>query len=128
MENKPTVETTAEQQQDLAALTAMAEEEQTPGQEPEPQPEQPDIPTDKIVLMIISPLCDIFAPGWKITEKEKGMLAAAYAPVIDKYFPDLDLGPEIGAIAVTAMIFGARKDMPRKLEKPAKEEGKTGED
>ena len=97
----------------------------TPGPEdvasPAPEPESPDIPTDQILLMAIGPLFDIFAPAWNVTEQEKTMLAGAYAQVVDKYFPDIAMGPEFTAIAITGMVIAPRIGQPMREEEGAED-------
>lgn len=133
MENQSTVEMT-EGNTNPTTETDELENLNLSGGDFEPNPEdvragevaedQPDLPTKDIVLMAVSPLIDILAPAWGVTDQEKEMLAGAYAPVIDKYFPDVGMSVEFSAIAVTAIIFAPRLSMPRKIEQP--EEGDNG--
>ena len=95
-----------------------------------PEPEPPEVPTDKMLLMAISPMFDIFAPSWEVSNTEKEQLCAAYAQVIDKYFPDFDMGCELNAIIITGMIFATRIGKPRKPPEPEKSDivGNSGGD
>jgi hypothetical protein len=81
------------------------------GREPEPK-------TADMLLLIISPAFDLVAPNWRVTDKEKQLLAGAYGELIDAYFPNFDLGPIGGALAVTAMVVAPRLNTPRTLPEP----------
>lgn len=83
-----------------------------------------ELETSQVLLMVIGPLADILAPAWGITETEKKTLAEAYAPVIDKYWPDLAVWPEVTAIAVTGIVFAPRIGKPRQEQQ---EGGKDGD-
>ena len=96
---------------------------------PEPEPE-PEIPTDQVVLMVIGPLFDVLAPAWNVTTEEKQALSKAYGDLIDKYFPDVQTGPEVGAILVTGMVLAPRIGQPLKNpehdSEPGREQGGEG--
>jgi hypothetical protein len=132
MQDEAIVETTKEQGggadviADIEGVEVTGDFEPGPGDVSAPKSPAPEIPTEQLVLMLVGPLFDILAPAWEVTDGEKQLIAAAYAPVIDKYFPDLDLGPELGAVAVTALVFGPRYSKPRRVEK--KEEGRDDGD
>lgn len=130
-DKKDQAEAEAIQVDPVAELESLqvSDEDFKPGAEhvAEPVPEKPDIPTDKLLLMAISPVFDIFAPAWEVTKDEKQALAAAYGALLDKYFPDLDLGPEIGAIVITAMIIVPRIGKPRKIEEGDQGNGNQSE-
>lgn len=87
-----------------------------PGEAPAPEP--PKMPTDQVCEFVLTPLFGILCPNWNLQQSEIRHLSEAYAAVIDKYFPDLDFGPELGALVVTVAILGPRMKTPRKLEKP----------
>jgi hypothetical protein len=87
---------------------------------------EPEIPTSQVLVMVIGPLFDILAPAWEVSDEEKQSLAGAYAPVVDKYFPGMDAGPEIVAIAITAMVIAPRMGKPRKIVEKEKEGGEGG--
>jgi hypothetical protein len=89
--------------------------------------EKKEVPTDKMLLLAISPLFDIFAPAWEVSADEKEALAGAYAEVIDKYFPEFDAGCELNAIIITGMIVAPRIGKPRKIE-PESEQGEAVND
>lgn len=105
---------------DALALDAAALEPQA-GQ-PEPK-QQPDIPTDQLLRMLLAPLFGLLAPAWGVTQQEIGQLAEAYGAVVDKYFPNglTAFGPELAAGMVTIAVIGPRMGKPRKIEptKPA---------
>lgn len=109
-----------EQAADLAGLELLADdmgEPGIPGAEPESVPEPPAIPTKDLVIPLVSLVCGSLAPAWEITEGEQGQLAEAYAAVVDKYFPDgLHMGPEIGALMITAAIVLPRLGKPMQVE------------
>ena len=132
MTDQPHVETTPElspeQAAELAAMDAAAAElvPELPGQGPDQEPEQEaqkKIPTAELVQPLVGLLCVSLAPAWAITNEEQAELSGAYALVIDKYFPDgVPMGPELGAVMITAAIV-----MPR-LGKPLKEPEPEGAD
>lgn len=45
---------------------------------------------------------------WAMSQKECDALGSAYGAVIDKYFPDFDLGVEFVAVVTTVTVFGPR--------------------
>lgn len=75
----------------------------------------------ELLAMVLNPGFAVLAPGWGITSGEVGKLAAVYAPVLAKYFPDGTggffeaYGKEIAALTITAAIFKSRLGVPRKL-------------
>lgn len=100
------------QSADLARLQDMANE----GEGASEQPPQ-NIPTAQIVAPLVDMLFSLFAPSWDVSKGEKETLSDAYAAVIDKYFPGgVALGPELGAVLVTAAIIMPRMNTPRKPE------------
>lgn len=106
---------------EFAALEAEAGS--VPGGDPAaPAGTGPDLPTKDVVAMALAPMFAILAPGWGVTQEEVGTLAEAYAPVIDKYFPDMAMGPELTAVLATALVLGPRIGRPRKIEPPAEEQ------
>lgn len=124
MTDQPHVETTPELSQEQAAELAEMENAaaelgpELPGLGPEPEPPQ-QIPTAELVQPLVSLLCVTVAPAWEITAAEQEQLAGAYADVIDKYFPDgVPMGPEVGAIMVTAAIVMPRLGRPMKEPEP----------
>ncbi|MBL1277456.1 MAG: hypothetical protein COB30_015350 [Ectothiorhodospiraceae bacterium] len=135
MTDQPHVEKTPEilpeQAADLAGLELLADdmgEPGIPGSEPEPVPEPPAIPTKDLINPLVSLVCGSLAPAWEITEGEQSQLAEAYAAVVDKYFPDgLPMGPEIGALMITAAIVLPRLGKPMQVEPEPEPEGKPVE-
>lgn len=98
----------------MAAKAAALEGEvirETPGAGEEEAAPGPS--TGQVIAMILRPMFDILAPAWNVTDMECGMLGETYGAVIDKYFPDLDLGPELAAVVTTAIVFGPRMKKPR---------------
>ena len=87
------------------------------------------IPTAELVAPLVGLLCATVAPAWNISPEEQQQLSGAYAAVIDKYFPDgVPLGPEVGAVMVTAAIVMPRLGQPLKVEKEATPEGEKEAD
>lgn len=58
---------------------------------------------------------------WKMDEAEAREAGKAYGALLDKYYPDMQLGPEAAAVTVTAMIFLPRVAMDKAL---AEEKGR----
>lgn len=81
-----------------------------------------------IFVQLLGPGFAVLAPNWGVQGQEVEALADAYAPLMAKYFPDASqVGPEVGAILVTAAVIAPRLSTPRKVEdkppvqeKPAK--------
>ena len=94
--------------------------------QPAPEPEPESIPTAELVAPLVGLFCATVAPAWNIGPVEQEQLAGVYAAVIDKYFPGgVPMGPEVGAVMVTAAIVVPRLGQPLKL--AAKEAGDDGE-
>ena len=74
-----------------------------------------EMTTADLLAGILSPLFGLFAPGWRVTEKECSILAGAWGPVVDKYFPGLDVGVEFQAVLITAAIFAPRAGQPMRI-------------
>jgi hypothetical protein len=84
----------------------------------------PNIPTADLLVPAIAAVCALFCPAWALGPDEHKMLADAWAPVVDKWFPDLALGPEIAAVLVTCTVLGPKIGTPRRGEAgPAKKTG-----
>lgn len=60
----------------------------------------------------------VLAPAWEVSPTEAEALSAAYAPLLQKYWPDATsrFGPEITAAVCTAAILAPRFGKPRKLD------------
>lgn len=73
---------------------------------------------------ILVPGFAVLAPNWNITGGDVETLAAAYAPLLQKYWPGgiEKVGPELGAAFATVAILGPRLRTPRKLPAPEAEE------
>lgn len=107
---------------DLSAeFDALEKEAGTPTGDGAPSADAgPDIPTKDALSLFLSPLCEVIFPAWNVQPAEIALLADAYAPVIDKYFPD-GFGIEVQALVATAIVFGPRLRMPRKQPNTEKE-------
>jgi hypothetical protein len=90
------------------------EDDFAPGAADVTEPEPPAPPTKELIYMAASPLVDIFLPAWKVSEDEKRAVAGAWGDLIDKYFPDVEMGVELTAIIVTGMVIVPRLGMDRK--------------
>ena len=88
-----------------------------PGADDAP-PATPDIPTRDVLLMLLGPLAQL-APNWQLTGDELGALADGWAPVVDKYFPDVSVGVELNAAIVTVAVMASRFGVPPRGELPA---------
>lgn len=69
--------------------------------------------TGAVLTALLRPTFDMLAPAWDVSDEECKMLGEAYGVVIDKYFPNFDLGPELAAVFVTFAVFGPRMRKPR---------------
>lgn len=65
-------------------------------------------PTRDVLVMVLGPLFNALRPTWGVTDKEVELLADGWAPVIDKYFPEFNLGVELNAALITVMVLGPR--------------------
>ncbi len=72
----------------------------------------------ELLTQLLGPAFAVMAPGWGVLNQEIEALAAAYSPLLVKYFPEGPerFGPEISALLVTSMIIIPRLKMPRQLE------------
>jgi len=69
-----------------------------------------------IIAQLLAPSFAVLTPNWNVQKAEVEGLADAYAPLLAKYFPDTsNVGPEIGAVIVTAAVIVPRLSIPRKL-------------
>lgn len=73
--------------------------------------------TGTVLTSLMRPTFDLLAPAWEVSDDECKMLGEAYGVVIDKYFPNFDLGPELAAVFVTFAVFGPRMRRPRRHQK-----------
>ncbi|HWO42143.1 MAG TPA: hypothetical protein VNO43_10105 [Candidatus Eisenbacteria bacterium] len=76
------------------------------------------VSTADVLTQLLKPTFRLLAPNWEVTDDECAMLGSAYGAVVDKYFPDLDLGVELTAALVTLAVFGPRWGKPAKVPKP----------
>lgn len=81
-------------------------------------PAPPGPSTGKVISALLRPTFDLLAPAWNVSDTECENLGDAYGTVLDKYFPDFDLGPEVAALFVTFAVFGPRMRTPRHNPKP----------
>lgn len=105
-----------EQNSEFEALAAEAAGMVEAQHQPQPEPPGPPAPpTAEIILPVLSMVCDLAAPNWRIGEAEKRALAEAYGALLDKYFPDgfMAWGVELNAVIVTAAIIAPRMRTPR---------------
>lgn len=84
----------------------------------EQQQQEPEVPTAEVLQAVIHPAFVLLAPNWNVQPEESAALAEAYAPVIDKYFPDAGsgMGPELMAVTVSLAVLGPRLAIPRKAQ------------
>ena len=73
-------------------------------------PAAPDIPTAEILKPILSVSFGLIFPKRPLSDVHCGLLADAYAPLIDKYFPNIsaNMGVELNAVLITVAVFGER--------------------
>lgn len=119
MSDKPHVETTPEQIPEEAK--ALLDSVEVGEQAAPPAEQQPRIPTAALIAPLVALFCNVVAPAWAINDAEQKTLADAYAAVVDKYFPDgVPMGPEVGALMVTAAVIMPRIGRPMKEPEPEK--------
>lgn len=111
----------------LDAEARAVEGEYIPKDDPRAQQGAPGAPeaeseTAELIAAVLEPAFAVLAPNWEVTGDECRMLAQAYGPLADKYFPDLNLGVEVKAVLVTLVVFGPRLNKPRKVEPKKKPE------
>lgn len=114
---------------DAEALENIAS--QAAGEDAEPQAAADSeilIPTEEILLPIVSLVTALTLPNWKIKEEENKVLSQAYGAILDKYFPDVggSFGVEVNALIVTGAIFAPRLGKPRILEEKKEDESGGG--
>ena len=81
------------------------------------EPPAPTIPTKDLIAPLVALVCSAAVPAWEITTAEQDTLAESYAAVVDKYFPaGISMGPEVGALLVTAAIIVPRLGTPARPE------------
>ena len=79
----------------------------------------PEIQTKELLAPLVSLVCMAVVPAWEISQEEQGALTDSYAAVVDKYFPGgVSMGPELGALLVTAAIIAPRLGRPMKAAEP----------
>lgn len=72
-------------------------------------------PLDEMLAKLLLVTFKFAAPNWNVQLPECALLGAAYADVLNKYYPDgITVGPELGAIFATVVVFGPRLDVPPK--------------
>lgn len=94
------------------ALDAEVHNDPPPADELPEFEQPPQVETAQILGALLQPLFAIAAPGWGMQPNECQALADAWAPVVDKYFPDLQLGVELNAALVTLAVLGPRLRTP----------------
>lgn len=124
-----------QQLNELAALAAeAAAEDATRGEyipgsgAPEAEPQGPS--TGEMVAGVLAITFGLVAARrgahWNLSAAEAQQAGEAYGAVLDKYFPDMKAGPEVAAVAVTAMIVLPRLAADRAA--ADREEGRTDGD
>ena len=93
----------------LLAESNVESVQSTPDQEQRPE----DVPTGEIIASFMEITFNgLIAPRrglhWEMKRDECQAVGNAYGAVIDKYFPDLNVGVEFTAIIVTISVFGPR--------------------
>lgn len=109
--NAPT--DSAPQSAEYFELLAWADEPAPTYAPPEREGRADGIPTDKLLADLLEPAVTTLRPHWGVTRQECEALGGAWAAVIDKYFPDLEVGPELAAVLITVQIIGPRIAMDR---------------
>ncbi len=81
-----------------------------PDPEPGPQPQNRETAEAmaQIVYVSFTLLAKVRGPHWAIEEDDARDAGIAYGAVVDKYFPDIEIGPELAALMITAGLFGPR--------------------
>lgn len=77
--------------------------------------------TGEVLTALLIPTFKFMAPAWEVTDGECALLGEAYGAVLDKYFPDLNVGVELSAALATLAVFGPRWGKPTKVA-PKKEQ------
>lgn len=72
-----------------------------------------DVSTADALALLLRPAFDLLAPAWAVSDAECKALADAWGAVLDKYWPDLQVGVELNAALVTAVVLGPRLRRPR---------------
>jgi hypothetical protein len=107
---------------EAAALLDQIEDE--PGQDEPGQELATQIPSADLIRPLVVLVCTAVVPAWKIGKAEQDTLAEAYGAVLDKYFPGgIEMGPELGAVLVTAAIIMPRLGQPMRDPEPEPEPG-----
>lgn len=89
--------------------------------------EDDDIESAALVGQVVVVMGAVFAPNWKLTEKECMQLGEVYGALLDKYLPDSGLsryGLELSALMVTASIMQSRAGIPPRLKPPSDDDEK----
>lgn len=113
---------TSELDADVAAIgEEFAPEPEAPVKPVPPPPPQELVDAISGVLQItFGILVKVRGSHWALSPQEVTTASIAYAAVVHKYFPDMEIGPEAAAIAVTGMIVLPRivADNTKKPAKP----------
>jgi len=91
-----------------AASDGAAEKPKRETESPTPTPS-----SAQLLTALLVPTFRVLAPAWEVTEPECALLGESYGAVLDKYFPDLDIGVEFAALLATLAVFGPRWGKPR---------------
>src|SRR3569833_4377399 len=109
-----------EQASEFDALAVAADQLEGVAAPVTPPPQKPaGPPPDELIYPVLSFAFDAIAPAWAVSGQEKRALAAAYGELLDKYFPDMSFGVELGAGGGAAAGRGPRGGRPRAGERKA---------
>lgn len=118
---------------DTAELDSLAADlgggEYIPNENGEPKaPPEPEVKTGDVVAGLLKVSFDLIAARagdhWALADEEAKAAGEAYGEVIDKYFPEVEMGPEVTAVTVTAAIFLPKYMMHKAVEaEKAKKDG-----
>jgi len=94
----------------------------------------PEIPTAELLKPVLSVSWSVLNPSHPLSDGHSAALAEAYAPLIDKYFPNIanSMGVELNAVIITGMVIAERmaesaairaeKEKAQANEKPTKQQ------
>ena len=98
---------------DLEALLALADQDPQTSSADQARAKLDDIETIELVKLLCSMGFNLGAPNWHVTEAEIENLADPTARLIDKYFPDIDLGVELQCAICWGLLLLSRRGVSR---------------
>lgn len=118
------------QQAELEALASMAEDasaDYVPGvAEPDAPPGPSSAEMMQQLLMLSFGIIAIRnGAHWRLSSEEAEQLGTAYGALLDKYFPGMNAGPELTAIALTGMVLIPRVLADRAIAAPDEKSEKS---